>query len=79
MHALFGTHKGDALPFFEQLLPDFHSLLVSKTPVHDDEDSTSLFSNENMVETEANFCHVVIGANLCAKYGFDLEIRHQIT
>ena len=30
MHALFGTHKDAALPFFEQLLPDFHSLLVSE-------------------------------------------------
>ena len=30
MHALFGTHKEAVLPFFEQLLPDFHSLLVSE-------------------------------------------------
>lgn len=30
MHALFGTHKDAALPFFEQLLPDFNSLLVSE-------------------------------------------------
>lgn len=29
MHALFGTHKEGALPFFEQLLPAFHTLLVS--------------------------------------------------
>ena len=28
MHALFGTHKEAALPFFEQLLPDFHSLIL---------------------------------------------------
>ncbi|KAK2573809.1 Importin-5 [Acropora cervicornis] len=28
MHALFGTHKEAVLPFFEQLLPDFHSLLA---------------------------------------------------
>ena len=36
MHALFGTHKEAALPFFEQLLPDFHSLiLVSETLFYD--------------------------------------------
>ena len=28
MHALFGTHKEAALPFFEQLLLDFHSLIL---------------------------------------------------
>ena len=29
MHAVLGTHKQGSIPFFERLLPDFHTLIVS--------------------------------------------------
>ncbi|XP_078381779.1 importin-5-like [Oculina patagonica] len=45
MHALFGTHKEAALPFFEQLLPDFHSLLAPSGSAQDKQWSLCVFDD----------------------------------
>lgn len=45
MHALFGTYKEAALPFFEQLLPDFHSLLAPSGSAQDKQWSLCVFDD----------------------------------
>ncbi|CAH3175486.1 unnamed protein product [Porites lobata] len=45
MHALFGTHKEAALPFFERLLPDFHSLLAPSGSAQDKQWSLCVFDD----------------------------------